>query len=50
MYGGFGARGCPEAGPEESELAVTSDAVGGEADFGEGRLRYIRMHVYVYTG
>ena len=39
VYGGFGARVYPQASPEESELAVTSDAVGEAADFGEGRLR-----------
>ena len=39
VYGGFGARVYPQSSPEESELAVTSDAVEAAADFGEGRLR-----------
>ena len=49
MYGGFGARVYPQASPEESELAVTSDAVAGVADFGEGRLRHTCVCVCVYT-
>ena len=39
VYGGFGARVYPQSSPEESELAVTSNAVRGAADFGERRLR-----------
>ena len=49
VYGGFGAQVYPQASPEESELAVTSDAVGGAPDFGERRLRYICICVCVYT-
>ena len=50
VYGGFGARVYPQASPEESELAVPSGAVGGATDFGGRRLRYICVHVCVYTG
>ena len=49
VYGGFGARVYPQASPEESELAVTSDAAGGEPDFGARRLRYKCICVCVYT-
>ena len=51
VYGGFGARVHPQASPEESELAVTSDPVGGVADFGERRLRHacVCMCVYMHT-
>ena len=49
VYGGFGARVYPQASPEESELAVTSDAVTGVADVGERCLRYICICVCAYT-
>ena len=49
VYGGFGARVYPQASPEESELAVTSDAVGGVADFGERRLRHTCIGVCAHT-
>ena len=32
VYGGFGARGCPQVSPEDSELVVMSDDAGRESD------------------
>ena len=49
VYGGFGARVYPQASPEESELAVTSNAVGWAADFGEGRVRGACIRAYGHT-
>ena len=49
VYGGFGARVYPQSSPEESELAVTSDAEGEAAEFGERRLRFTCICVCVYT-
>ena len=48
VYGGFGARVCPQSSPEESELAVTSGAVGVAADFGVHIHLSPSLSIYIY--
>ena len=47
VYGGFGARVCPQSSPEESELAVTSGAVGVAADFGVHVHLSVSLYIYM---